>query len=194
MKSKIAQICAVVIFIIAVSMVLSLSSCKNFGVPDYELRITIESGVQGTPAGGVYTYKELTVVDFNYAAIDDQYTVELLVNGNRWQQASFVMYTDLDVVVRIIDIRGTWNFTLEPESGSTEEDREIAITFSGQDVLSGSFSDDQGHGGTWNIDDAAITIIYNDWFDYVLTGFITTMEGDWDGEGQEGTWTAVREE
>lgn len=194
MKSKIMQICAVVIFSIPVIMGLSLTGCKNFGVPDFELKVTVEDGVQGTPAGGVYTYQELTVVDYSYSAIDDQYTVEVLVNGARYLQNSFVMYTNLEVVARIIDIRGTWDFTLKPESGSDEEDKEIAITFSGQGLLSGSFSDDQGHNGTWTIDGAAITITYNNWFDYELTGFITTMSGEWEGEGIKGTWTANREE
>ena len=195
MKSKIVQICAVVIFSIPVIMSLSLTGCKDFGVPDYQLSITVDGGVQGTPTGGVYSHKELTVIEYNYSAVDDQYTVELLVNGSRWAaEGSFVMYTNLEVVARIIDIRGTWDFTLRPETGSNEEDREIAITFSSQGLLSGNFSDDQGHSGTWNISGAVITITYSDWFDYVLTGFITSFSGDWSGEGNTGTWTAAREE
>jgi len=195
MKSKIVQICAVAIFSIPVIMGLSLTGCKDFGVPDYQLSITIESGVEGTPAGGVYSHKELTVVDYSYGPIDDQYTVEVLVNGSRWlAEDSLVMYTNLEVVARVIDIRGTWNFTLKPDTGSDEEDREIVVTFSGQGLLSGNFSDDQGHSGAWNINGTVITINYSDWFDYVLTGFITSMAGDWSGEGTTGTWTAAREE
>jgi hypothetical protein len=104
------------------------------------------------------------------------------------------MYTDLEVVVQIIDIRGTWAVTLEPSSEEADkEDVIFNITFEGADLLSGDFTDDRGYSGEWKIEDTTLTITYADWVDYVLTGAITTMKGTWKSQGKEGPWDAVRQ-
>lgn len=195
MKSKKMQICAVLIFGIPILLFLSLSSCKNFGMPDYQLSITVESGVEGAPESGVYSYQELSAIDYNYIPLDALYTVEVMVNGGRWAaQGTFVMYTNLEVVARIIDIRDTWVFTIQ-RTDSTDEEPEFNVTFSGEGLLSGSFTDDRGYSGTWNIAGQVITMIYNDWLGQEFIGSIVTMSGDWNSEGSKiGTWSANKEE
>ena len=188
MKSKILQ--TYLLVILGITMVLCLSGCKDFGVPDYELNIQMGSGVEGTPASGTYTYKDLTTIDYNYTPINDEHQVELWVNGSRWLAAgTFTMYTNLDVVVQIIDIRGTWDFILT-SSDTDEEDMEFSVTFSGDNLVNGDFTDDRGYAGTWNTDGAALTMTYSNWQNYSLTGYITTMQGEWSGEGKTGTWRA----
>jgi hypothetical protein len=183
--------------ILSLSVILSLGGCKNFGIPDYELEITVEEGVEGTPLPGVYTYRDLTIIDYRYTPANPEYTVEVLVNGTRrLSEGQFIMYTDLDVVARILDIRGTWDFqlTYTPTEGD-KEITEFSITFSGDNLLSGNFTDDRGYTGTWNIDGVIITITYTNWQDYVLEGYITTMEGTWESaiEEKDGTWLASRQ-
>jgi hypothetical protein len=172
----------------------SFNGCKNFGVPNYDLKIQLEGEVQGTPLPGVYTYTELETISYSYVALNSDYSVEVIVNGSRWNsEGEFIMYSNMDVVVRIIDIRGKWLFKLV-DADQKIEDREFTITFSGDSLLIGTFTDSQGYSGTWEIEGKTITITYSNWLDYVLTGSITTMSGNWTGVDLDGTWTATRQE
>ena len=179
------------IFFFILMMSFSFNNCKSFGIPDWTLEITFEEGVAGTPTPGVYTYEELAKIEYSYYPIDDQHRVEVLVNNNRWSPAGeFIMYTNINVLVRLFDIRGNWDFTLKIKD--TTDEMEFSIGFFGDNVLSGGFNDSQGHSGTWNIDGNKLTITYTNWFDYVLTGEISTMSGEWAGNGKTGTWNANR--
>jgi hypothetical protein len=181
------------IFIFILMMSISFHNCKGFGIPDWTLEITFEEGVSGTPSPGVYTYEELTTIEYSYYPIDEQHTVEVLLNDTRWPAAGdIIMYTNTKIVVRLFDIRGNWDFTLE--DNDSDDEMEFSIGFFGENVLSGSFNDSQGHSGTWNIDGEDITITYTDWLDYVLTGDIGTMNGNWTGDGKTGTWSATRQQ
>jgi hypothetical protein len=95
-------------------------------------------------------------------------------------------------VVRLFDIRGNWDFTLE--DNDSNDKMEFSIGFFGENVISGGFTDSQGHSGTWNIGGNKLTITYTDWLDYVLTGKISSMSGDWTGEGKTGTWSSTRQQ
>jgi len=181
------------IFIFILVMSFFFHSCKGFGIPDWTLEVTFEEGVAGTPTPGVYTYNELEKIDYNYYPIDEQHRVEVLVNGGRWSPAGeFIIYSNLNVLVRLFDIRGNWDFTLKV-TNSTDE-MQFNIGFYGDNVLSGGFNDSQGHSGTWNISSNTLTITYTNWLNYVLTGDISTMKGDWTGDGKTGTWSAARQE
>lgn len=190
MKSKILQ--TYVPIILSIAIVLYLSGCKGFGVPDYELSIQIGSGVEGTPPSGTYSYKELTTIDYSYTSLNSDHRVEVVVNGSRWASAgTFTMYTNLEVVVQIIDIRGTWTFRLK-STDTDVEDMEFNITFSGDDLLAGNFTDDRGYIGTWTIAGADLTMTYSNWENYSLTGLITIMQGNWTNNDKTGTWSAIR--
>jgi hypothetical protein len=173
-------------------MILFLGGCKDFGVPDFELKIVFEEGVIGTPTAGTYSHKELTEIEYSYEALDSQYTAEVIVNGSRWlAEGSLIMYTDLEILVRIIDIRGEWTFTIEEDD---EEDLEFVVTFNGNDLLSGEFTDDRGYRGTWSLDGAFLTMTYDNWLGYELYGYIDTMEGTWERGGYTGSWSAEKVE
>jgi hypothetical protein len=181
------------IFIFILVMSFSFNNCKDFGIPDWRLEITFEEGVAGTPNPGVYTYKELSKIDYSYYPIDEEHKVEVLVNDNRWLAAGeIIMYSNINLVVRIFDLRGNWDFTMKVNN-STDK-MEFSIGFFGENYLSGGFSDSQGHSGTWKISGNTLTITYTDWLNYVLTGDIGNMSGDWTGNGQTGTWTATRQQ
>jgi len=190
MKPNILQ--TYVPIILGIAIILCISGCKDFGVPDYELNIQVGTGVEGTPPSGIYSYKELTTINYSYSSLDSDHQVEVVVNGSRWASAgTFTMYTKLEVVVQIIDIRGTWNFVLK-SSDTDEEDMEFSITFSGDDLLAGNFTDDRGYIGTWTINGEDLTMTYSNWENYSLTGLITTMKGDWANDDESGTWSAIR--
>ncbi|MCP4220608.1 MAG: hypothetical protein GY765_38630 [bacterium] len=188
MKSKNLRILLPVLVIII--SFLGLGGCKKFGIPDFKLTIIFEDGVQGTPGEGEYIHEELAAVDYSYTAIESGYYVEVMVNEGRWEsQGTFTVFTDTSVVVRLIDIRDTWSIELTAED---VDDKDIDVTFTGSDMLSGEFTDSEGHSGIWNIDDKTLNMVYNDWADYALTGDISTMSGDWSGSGVTGEWRAVR--
>lgn len=190
-RLKIGLIPLIFIFILLMSF--SFNSCKGFGIPDWTLEITFEEGVAGTPIPGVYSYEELTTIEYSYYPIDDQHRVEVLVNNARWPAAGqLIMYINTNVVVRLFDIRGNWDFTLD--DNDSDDEMEFSIDFFGGNVLSGGFTDSQGHSGTWNIIGNSLTITYTDWLDYVLTGEISTMKGEWTGDEKKGTWSATRQQ
>ncbi|UCG69670.1 MAG: hypothetical protein JSV09_01205, partial [Thermoplasmata archaeon] len=83
-----------------------LGSC-NFGTPDYKLNVTLEEGVTGTPQPGEHLYKDLSEVSYEYTAIDPIHTVEVFLNNIRQTYSgTFTMYTDVDLIARLVDIRG----------------------------------------------------------------------------------------
>jgi hypothetical protein len=188
---KISMIPLIFIFILMMSF--SFNNCKGFGIPDWTLEITFEEGVAGSPPPGVYTYEELSKIEYNYYPIDEQLRVEVLVNNGRWPAAGeFVVYTNMNVLVRLFDIRGNWDFTLTVNN-STDK-MEFSIGFFGDSVLSGGFNDSEGHSGTWNISGNKLTLTYTNWLNYVLTGDISTMSGEWTGDEKTGTWNATRQQ
>lgn len=187
MKSRIITGCiSGLAIVLSVFLMFSAAGCKDFGAPDYTLTITFQEGVTGTPAAGTYTHDELAEIDYLYTATDGESPTGLIVNGNFWEPVGkFTMYTNLEVTVRLIDVRGTWNIKLDTTS-TTDEDQEYTITFNGDSLVAGTFSDDRGYNGTWEIANRILTITYGDWADYVLVGAVSTMKGDWTGEEKKG--------
>jgi hypothetical protein len=174
-------------------LIFALNSCKDFGTPDWELSVSVEEGVEGTPSTGVYQHKELTTIDYNYYPLNEDNTLEVLVNDSRESASGqLIMYTNITLVVRVFDIRDTWNIALQ-EDDSDDEPITFDITFSGSNFLSGTFTDTQGHSGTWSITSTTLTITYDDWENYELIGTIPLMSGTWsNGDDITGTWSAVR--
>lgn len=173
----------------------SFNSCKDFGIPDYKLTIQIKDGVEGTPAAGIYSYKDLALVDYKYTPKNTGTIVEVLVNGSRFSsEGQLTMYNDAILVAQLMDIRGKWKIVMRQPDYTTESVKFI-IDFSGTEYLTGTFTDDRGYHGTWTIDSTSnLTITFSDWEDYVLTGDASSMEGDWTGESKTATWYATREE
>jgi hypothetical protein len=193
MKSKHVYLCGIIVLSIIIG--LSFGSCKEFGIPDYTLTITIAEGINGTPSEGTHVHKELEAIEYNYIPDNEDLTVEVLVNGGRWAPSGvFTMFTHISVEVGLFDIRGTWDVNFSQPTDSEEDDLEFKITIIGDDLLAGSFSDDRGEGyeGLWTIAGNVVTITYSNWQNYILTGTIPQMTGGWTGENKSSTWSAVR--
>lgn len=198
-RSNKKKFSAVVFFQVALMLILviSLNGCKDFGVPNYSLTVIVGTGVTGTPAAGKYAYKDLSIVAYSYLPIEESQTIEVLVNGSRWATAgNFTMYADIVVEARIMDPRGVWSLSIYPDSTTSDSKITSKITIEGTSLTQGTFLDNRGYHGTWEITKkdgvSGITFTYTDWKDYVLTGGASTMAGTWKGESHGGNWSATR--
>jgi hypothetical protein len=186
MKRKIGSLIGIA------AMLLPLGGCSLFHHMTYDLSVTVESGVKGTPASGVQTLDELTVVDYSYTPVNELHTVEVLIDGVQLAAASsLTLYKDTALVARLVDIRGAWKVTsIDVDSNSTS----FTVTFSGPDILGGTFSDDRGYSGTWTGPSNKVTITYSNWESYVYTGTLFNMAGTYTNGSASGTWSASRVE
>ena len=194
MKTKtnsVLAVCRTSLFVCI--LIVPLLSCSFFGIPDYELTVTVKDGVQGTPASGQYPYKDLTVVEYKYSPLNPLCAVEVICEGSRLAaEGNVSMYTNVALEARLIDIRGIWKITFA-YADTAIASIEFAVTFSGNDILAGSFSDDRGYNGIWDAASNVINLTYSGWEAYKLTGTLFSMSGTWSNGDVTGTWSAVRE-
>ncbi|MFC2165720.1 hypothetical protein ACFLT2_12100 [Acidobacteriota bacterium] len=179
--------------ILVMLIFLAFASC-NWGIPDYQVAVTVEEGVTGAPETGEYSHTEGTVINYEYLPEDPLHTVEVFINASRTVgSGSITVWTSFSLTARIVDIRRTWKMQMR-WSASSEVNFEFNITFSGADLTSGTFSDDRGFHGLWTAEDGAITITFTDWNDFVLVGSVFAMTGTFTGDGSEGAWIAEEPE
>ena len=172
-------------------LIVPLLSCNFFGVPSYELMVTMKDGVQGTPGNGQHSYKDLTSVEYAYTAVNFLHTVEVVYEGARLAaDGSFIVYTNVALEARLVDIRAVWTISILKGDGTTLDTAEV--TFSGADVLGGTFSDSRSLSGTWDGTSNKITMTYDNWENYVLSGTLFSMSGIWTNGDVFGTWSAAR--
>ncbi len=168
----------------------SFSGCKGFGSPDYTLNVIIEDGCTGTPEAGTYTKNELDEVKYSYFPPEENVVIEVLINNSRRTSSStVVMYNNITMTIRVIDIRGDWEFTYILENGNEQK---MNITFSGDSAFKGTFSDSRGYSGTWTVEADNFVMTYDDWDDYVFTGSVTSMSGLYTGAGISLSWSSTR--
>jgi hypothetical protein len=170
-------------------LILPLAGCKFLGHPDYELSVSIEPGVTGTPAAGVYTHTELDEVEYAYTPVNSKHTVEVLVDGGQEDaDSSLIIYKNTALVARLFDVRKTWKITYYVTDNSTALD--FTITLTGSDILGGDFSDSRGHHGTWDASSGVLTFTFSDFESYKYTGALLDMSGTWSNGTITGTWSA----
>jgi hypothetical protein len=193
MKTKTNSVLAVYRSLLTVCiLIMPLLSCSFFGIPDYALTVTFKDGVAGTPDSGQHSYKDLTVVDYSYTPVNALHTVEVIYQTSQLAASGTItMYNNTAIEVRPIDIRTTWDISSYNSSTATTET--FTITFSGTDILSGTFSDSRGYSGTWNAASNVINIIYSNWEAYKWTGTLFSMSGTWSNGSITGTWSATRQ-
>ena len=130
-------------------LIVPFLSCGFFGIPNYELTVTIKDGVKGTPESGQHPYKDLTEVEYSYTADNYLHTVEVIYDGAQIAASgTFTIYNNVALEARLVDIRDTWTVKMYDAGGAFL----IAfdVTFSGADILGGTFTDTRGLGGTWS--------------------------------------------
>jgi len=175
------------LFAIVVALLL-LFSCNNFGSPDYTVTITLGPGTYGIPAAGTYTHQEFDVIEYSYGALEGAAFPEVKINDKLYQSwGSVTVYSTLKIDVYQRDIRKTFHFTLTLDSTDIYN---FDLTFAGDSLISGTFTDSYGHHGDWLMTGENITITYQDWYDFVLTGAVSTWTGSWTGNSLSGTWSA----
>jgi hypothetical protein len=172
-------------------LLLPLASCNFTGLPEYKLSVTLEPGVQGTPASGDQLLQDLTEVDYKYTPANSKHTIEMFINDIRQSDVedTLTMYTNITIVARLVDIRASWDVTSTDSSSKVST---FTIVFSGPDLLGGSFSDSRGYTGTWTAASNVTKITYSNWEKYILTGTVFGMTGTWANGTATGTWSAAR--
>ncbi len=172
------------------SIIVFFNGCKGFGSPDYTMTVVLEDGCTGTPDAGTYIHKEFDKIEYEYKPPKKGVAIEVLVNNNDYEKKGEIqIYNNVNIVVRIKDIRGIWEFTYKTES---ENDIKMDITFSGKTPFEGDFTDSRGYKGTWTVKENDFTMTYSNWHDYIFTGSIKSMRGNYTGEGVELSWSAKR--
>lgn len=174
------------------ALLLPLASCGFLSGPDYELLVTIESGVSGSPETGVQAHADLETVDYSYAPLNAKHTVEVMIDGGQeTASGSLIIYHNTTLVARLVDIRGAWKVTsVDDDSKETV----FTVTFDGADILGGTFSDSRGYHGTWTGVSGIVILHYSDLEKYIYTGALFSMEGSYTNGSAEGTWSAKRTE
>ncbi len=173
-------------------LLLPLAGCKYLKSPEYELAVSVESGVTGSPASGVYAHADLEEVAYKYVPENSQHTVEVLIDdGAATSESSLIIYHDTVLVARLFDPRGPWTITAY-DAGSNAS--EFTVMLSGADRLSGTFSDDRGHGGTWLAGAGSVALLYGDLVGHKYVAAIPAMKGNWtwDNGTSQGSWSAIR--
>jgi hypothetical protein len=174
------------------ALILPLASCNYFGMPEYELTVTIEEGVVGTPVAGVQVLADLAEVEYKYTPVNPLHTVEVMYEGAKAAASGTVtMYRNITLLARLIDIRAAWTVTLTNNSDGAVNSAPT-ITFSGSNILGGTFSDSRGYAGAWDAASNKININFGNWENYKLTGTLFSMSGTWANGSATGTWSAVR--
>jgi hypothetical protein len=177
--------------ITACIMILPLLGCGIFGIPDYELTVTVGEGLEGTPGSGQYSYKDLTSVEYAYTPVNTLHTVEVLLSGSQLNsRGSFTMYTNSTLEARLVDIRDQWTVIMYDMNGKFLIS--FDVTFAGDDILGGTFVDTRNLSGAWDGTSGKVTITYENWENYLLVGTLLTMEGIWTNGDVSGNWTATR--
>jgi hypothetical protein len=169
-----------------------MAGCSFLGQPDYQLSITVEPGVTGTPAAGVYTHEELEEVAYSYTPVNSKHTVEVLIDGGQEKAVdSLIIYKNTTMLARLFDVRGTWKVTYNASDNATNLD--FTVTFVGSDLLAGTFSDSRGYHGTWTAASGTFTFTFSDFESYKYTGELLDMEGTWSNGAKTGTWSAEKQ-
>jgi hypothetical protein len=173
-------------------LLLSLAGCKYLKNPEYELAVSVEAGVAGTPASGVYVFRDLEEVVYKYTPENSRHTVEVLIDdGAAIAESSVTIYHNTVLVARLFDPRGPWDISAIDASDTTSE---FTVMLYGPDRLAGTFSDDRGHAGTWLAGSGSIALLYGDLAGHKYVGTLPGMKGDWtwDNGTSQGTWSARR--
>ena len=181
------------IILLTIALILisfSFNGCNGFGSPEFTLNVILEDGCTGTPEAGTYTMNELDTIEYEYFPAEENVQIEVFMNSSyRGSSGTLIMYNNVTMIVRIIDVRDDWEFSYYIEDSSKVE---MTITFAGDTPFAGTFSDSRGYSGTWTVESDSFVMTYDDWADYVFTGSVTSMSGDYIGEGIQLGWTAAR--
>ncbi|MDD8012629.1 MAG: hypothetical protein PHX05_04035 [Acidobacteriota bacterium] len=172
-------------------LLLPLAGCKSLSHPEYELMVTLAPGVTGTPASGVHTYIDLEEVAYKYTPVNSQHTVEVMIDDEHEDaESTLIIYHDTVLVARLFDARGSWKVTAIDDANSNSV--EFTITFSGSDILGGTFSDSRGYHGTWDGIDGTFNFRYSDFEAFAYTGTCHDMSGTYANGSATGTWSATK--
>lgn len=175
-------------FLFMLALLIMFHGSCGWKTTEFTLTVVVGEGISGVPESGTYVYQEFEEIEYKYEAEGDIIQPEVYVNNYRKLilEGTLVMYCDTTLTVEQIDIRKEWDMVFSEQD---VDDVKWKITFSGPDLSSGTFSDNRGYTGSWEVSGSNdLTIRYDGWADYVFTGTLSSLGGNWEGEGKSGSW------
>ncbi len=176
-------------FLFVMALLIMFHGSCGWKTTEFTLTVVVGEGISGVPESGTYVYQEFEEIEYKYEIEGDSIQPEIYVNNYRRLilEGTLIMYCDTTLTVEQIDLRKEeWNMVFSEQD---VDDVEWKITFSGPDLRSGTFSDNRGYTGIWEVSGSNnLTIRYDDWADYVFTGTLSSLGGNWEGEGKSGSW------
>ncbi len=176
-------------FLFVLALLIMFHGSCGWKTTEFTLTVVVGEGISGVPESGTYVYQEFEEIEYKYEIEDDIIQPEIYVNNYRKLilEGTLIMYCDTTLTVEQIDLRKEeWNMVFSEQD---VDDVEWKITFSGPDLRSGTFSDNRGYTGIWEVSGSNnLTFRYDDWADYVFTGTLSSLGGNWEGEGKSGSW------
>jgi len=156
-------------FLFVLALLIMFHGSCGWKTTEFTLTVVVGEGISGVPESGTYVYQEFEEIEYKYEIEDDIIQPEIYVNNYR----------------KLI-LKEEWNMVFSEQD---VDDVEWKITFSGPDLRSGTFSDNRGYTGIWEVSGSNnLTFRYDDWADYVFTGTLSSLGGNWEGEGKSGSW------
>jgi len=167
----------------------------------YTLTVSLGTGVVGTPAAGIYSYAEGTVVPYSYSLAEGYTNISLLVDAASVTSSGTITMSanhSLNVTASAKqNIQGAWNLVEAYNDGSSFH---VTATFSG-DFEHGTVTDTQGGSGPYTYDNATVkfTLDFPD-VTYTYTGTFSSANAmggtctrfQTSDNVVSGTWTATR--
>jgi len=175
-------------FLFVLALLIMFHGSCGWETTEFTLTVVVGEGISGVPESGTYVYQEFEEIEYKYEIEGDIIQPEIYINNYRIliMEGTLIMYCDTTLTIEQIDIRKEWNMVFSEQD---VDDVEWKITFSGPDLRSGTFSDNLGYTGSWVVSGSNdLTISYDDWADYVFTGTLSSLGGNWEGEGKSGSW------
>jgi hypothetical protein len=167
----------------------------------YNLTVTVGTGVSGTPAAGTFTYPQGTLVNYSYALAEGYTAISIKLDGAEVESQGTITMSaahtlSVSAVVKY-NVQGAWAFLETYDDGSSFN---VTTTFSGN-YVGGTVNDSDGGSGAYTYDDDTVefTIDFPD-VTYEYSGSFSdadTMSGtckryQTSASIISGTWIATR--
>lgn len=154
---------------------------KSEQTGEFTLKVTLENGVNGTPAEGTYYYNANTQITYNYSLKENYSNLVVKLDSEDVESSGTFTITGDHSLSALADpvynILGSWTLTEEYEDNRSFT---VTITFTGDNV-SGTVTDSDGGVGTYEVDDSGVTTTVTFNLDF------PTATYDYDGSFTSGT-------
>jgi hypothetical protein len=183
---------------------MTFPGCKTADAQNYTLTVTLEEGVEGTPAAGSFDYEENAVVNYNYSLQFGYYNLVVTLDGNAVEDAGTITMNrnhTLNVTAdAMVNLNGSWKGNCVYQGKNFSFSAHFGGGFYTGTVFNARIDTVTGTGqGPYTVTGNQIEfyLVFR-WNTNDFTGTIDNpdhMSGDWaeHGGGESGTWYLDRQ-